>query len=206
LSQELSPVWERTLPKGVAVAVDSFGDHVAAADAAGGLHLFDARGHTLWRTNWPRPLRFLSFLAEAPVLVGSADFGFVACWDERGNCLWRDTPLTQTGSLAVSGDGSVIAQARFSEGVRCYGLRQPQATSLPGTAPCRLADVAYDGRTFLTVGLDDRICLRDARGAVEAEWTPPVRPVAVALSPLADRVVLALADGALQMLATGRTH
>jgi hypothetical protein len=197
---DLLPRWERTLSQGLAVAVDSFGDRIAAADAAGRLHLFDAHGQELWHTSWPRPLRYLSFVAEATVLVGSSDFGLVMCCDSHGTGLWRDTPLTHTGSLSVSGDGAVIALARFSEGVRCYGIRQGQATSLPGTAPCRLADVSYDGRTFLTVGLDDRVCLRDVQGSVQAEWMPPARPVAVALSTLGDRVVVALDDGKIQTL------
>jgi hypothetical protein len=200
VSADLATCWERTIPQGQAVAVDSFGDRIAAADGVGGLHLLDTDGHALWRASWPRSLRFLTFVAEAAVLIGSADFGLVLCCDNLGRCIWRDAPLTHTGTLSASGDGSVIAIARYSEGVRCYGVRQAVAVPLPGTAPCRLADVSYDGHTFLTAGLDDRICLRDGHGTVRAEWTPAARPVGLSLAALGDRAVVAMADGTIQML------
>jgi hypothetical protein len=168
----------------------------------GGLHLFDYEGQPLWRIACPRPLRFLSFVPEASVVIGSADFGLVVCCGAAGGLLWRDVPVAHTGALAASGDGSVIALACYSDGLCCYGLRQSRPRSLRATAPCRLADVTYDGRTFLTTGLDDRICLRDANGSARAEWTLPARPVTLSLAPLGDRAVVALPDGKIQMLAT----
>jgi hypothetical protein len=69
-------------------------------------------------------------------------------------------------------------------------------------APCRLADVSYDGRTFLTAGLDDRVWLRDADGGVLSEWALPARPVALALSSAGDRASVAMANGSVHVLAT----
>jgi hypothetical protein len=202
LRQDLTPRWNRPLPQATTVAVDSFGSRLAVADAAGDLYLLDQEGETIWRTNGPRSLRFLTFVPESAVLVGSADFGLVLCCDSHGRCLWRDAPVTHTGSLATSGDGGTVAIARYSEGLCCYAVDQPRPRTVRGTQPCRLADIAYDGRTLATAGLDDRICLRDADGTTRAEMTLSSRPVALALSPLADRVVLALASGSIQMLTT----
>jgi hypothetical protein len=202
LDQQLLPRWERAIPQGAAVALDSFGDRVAAADAAGGLHLFDGQGQPLWRSKCPRPLRFLTFVPEVSVLLGCADFGLVLCCDALGRCIWRDAPVTHTGSLAASGNGSVVAQAGYSDGLCCYGVRQARPQALRGTAPCRLADVAYDGRTFLTAGLDDRIALRDENGSIVATETLPARPVALALAPAGDRAAVALMNGTIQMLTT----
>ncbi len=203
LGGDLAVRWERALPPPCrAVALDSFGDRLAAADGSGGLHLFDGGGKLLWRVECPRPLHHLAFVAEAAVVLGSADFGFVVCFDAAGHCTWRDTPVVHVGSLAASGDGGAIALACYGDGLYCYGLRQPRPQVLPQAAPCRLADVSYDGRTFLTAGLDERVSLRDASGVARAEWSAPSRPVALALSPAADRVVLALANGTIQALAT----
>jgi hypothetical protein len=199
---DLTPRWERTVKApGVAVALDSFGDRVAVADGAGGLHLFDRDGRPAWRAACLRPLRFLAFVAEAAFVVGSADFGLVACHDHAGRCSWRDAPVAHTGSLAASGDGGVVALACYSEGLYCYGLSRVGARIMSAAAPCRLADVSYDGRTFLTAGLDDRVCLRSTDGTVLADWACPARPVAVALAPLGERAVVALADGRVQALA-----
>jgi hypothetical protein len=202
LGPELLSRWEGTIPQGQAVALDSFGDRLAAADGSGGLHLFDRDGKTVWRTAAPRPLRFLTFAPEAAALVGSADFGFVVCCDANGGCLWRDAPVTHTGSLTANGDGSVVALARYGDGLCCYSVRRSQPRVLRAAAPCRLADVSYDGRTFLTAGLDDRVCLRDLDGISRAEWALPARLVALALSPGGDRAVVALANGTVHVLAS----
>jgi hypothetical protein len=202
LGSDLASRWDQTIPQGLAVALDSFGDRLAAADGAGGLHVFDGEGKPLWRTAGPRPLRFLTFTPEVAVLVGSADFGFVVSCDSAGRCIWRDAPVTHTGTLTVNGDGSVVALARYGDGLCCYGVHQSRPRILRVAAPCRLADVSYDGRTFLTAGLDDRLWLRDADGGVLSEWALPARPVALALSSAADRAAVALANGSVHVLAT----
>jgi hypothetical protein len=202
LGNDLTPRWERPLPQGTAVAMDSFGRRVAAADGSGGLTLFDRKGDTLWRTTWPRPLRYVAFVPELAVLVASADFGLVVCCDTAGRCAWRDAPVTHAGSLAVSGNGGVVALAHYSDGLCCYATSRSHGKDLREAAPCRLADVAYDGKTFLTAGLDHRVFLRDAEGFARAEWELSDRPVGLALSPVADRAAAALANGKVQVWST----
>jgi hypothetical protein len=203
LDQELMPRWEQRFPQeGSALALDSFADRIAVADAAGGLHLLDGQGKSVWQVTSPRPLRFVTFIPEVAALFGSADFGLVLCCDALGRCVWRDTPVTHTGSIAASGDGSILAVARYSDGVCCYGLQQNRPHVVRGTAPSRLADVSYDGRFFLTAGLDDRLCLRDATGGELAVQTLPARLAALALAPAGDRAALALANGTILVYAT----
>jgi hypothetical protein len=202
LAPDLAPRWERPLAAGpAAVALDAFGGHLAAADAAG-LHLFDRGGRRLWRAETPRPLAFLAFAAERPVLAGSADFGLAACFDRTGRCLWRDAPVAHTGALAVSGDAGLIALACFSDGLCCYSAREPQQRRLPDTAPCRLAAVSYDGATLLTAGLGEELHLRDAGGRERAALRLGAAPAALALSPLGDWAVAALAAGAVAAFET----
>src|SRR5436853_547202 len=81
------------------------------ADARGTLRLFDRHGRTLWKTDNPRPFQHLAFVPEAPLLLGSADYGLIACFDQAGACVWRDGLVAHIGSLAVSGDGSQIVLA-----------------------------------------------------------------------------------------------
>src|SRR5262249_38881083 len=76
LGPDLMPRWERTIgQKAVAVALAPFGQLLAVSDASAGLHLFDAAGKELWNNTIPRALEQLVFLAEKPLLIGSADFG-----------------------------------------------------------------------------------------------------------------------------------
>ena len=98
LAPDLAPRWERTLPqRGMAVALDPFGQYLAAADGRGGLTLYDHNGKARWNAPNARPLQHLAFIPERPALAAAADFGLVACYGVAGNVLWRDAPVAHTG-------------------------------------------------------------------------------------------------------------
>jgi hypothetical protein len=195
LSGELSVIWERALPRRpVAAAIDHLGQAVAVADEAGGLHVFDPKGRVLWRTSAARPLVHLAFVPESGLLVGSAEFGLVCVFDQKGQCLWRDGLVAHVGSLAVSGNGGRVVLACFTEGLCCYSVASPRQLRLP-QAPCRLAAVGYLGKPILSVGLEDRLALRDAEGSVHEEIDVPGSVVALGMMPFGDLSVAALATG-----------
>ncbi len=196
LAPDLAPRWERTLPqRGTAVALDPFGQYLAAADGRGGLTLYDHNGQARWNAANARPLQHLAFIPERPALAATADFGLVACYGVAGNVLWRDAPVVHTGALAVSGDGTVIALASFSGALSCYSLEDPKRRVLKQAGPCRLVAASYDGDAFLTADLEQRLHLHDAAGAVRGEWPLESAPTGLALSALGDEAYVALADG-----------
>jgi hypothetical protein len=202
LAPDLAPRWEQKLPqRGTAVALDPFGQYIAAADA-GGLSLLDRKGRSRWRVPATRPLRRIAFIPERPALAAAADFGLIACHDLVGNILWQDAPVAHSGALTVSGDGATIALACFSDGLCCYGLNAPKPRRLAGAGPCRLAAMAYDGDAFFTADLENRLHLRDIFGTVRGEMELEGAPVALALSALADEAFVALVTGQLMMLRT----
>jgi hypothetical protein len=195
LTGEFDVVWERSLPvRPLAVALDHLGQGVAVADEAG-VHVFDSGGRELWRASTPRPLLYLSFVPEAPALVGSAEFGLVCAFDRQGHCLWREGLVVHVGSLAVSGDGERIVLACFTEGLFVYSLSRPRQQRLPQAAPCRLAALGYRGEPLLTTGMENRLALRDAQGEVRDELALPGPPLALGLAPLGEWAVVALAGG-----------
>ena len=203
LAPDLTPRWERTLPqRGTAVALDPFGQYLAAADGLGGLTLYDRIGRVRWNAANARPLHHLAFIPERPALAAAADFGLVACYGVAGNVLWRDAPVAHTGSLAVSGDGGVIVLACFSDGLCCYSLDDPKRRGLEGVGPCRLVAASYDGDAFLTADLENRLHLHDRAGAARGAWTLDSAPAGLALTALADEAYVALADGRILMLRT----
>ena len=76
LAPDLTTRWSRIVPERVlALALDPFGQYVAAADAGGTVHIFDSQGRDVVRTQGPRPLHFLAFVPTVPYLMGSSDFG-----------------------------------------------------------------------------------------------------------------------------------
>jgi hypothetical protein len=198
LAPDLTPRWERSVPRrAVACALSALGDYLAVSDGGGALHVFDRLGRSAWRAANPRPLRYLAFVAERPALVGSADFGLVACFDASGRGLWRDGLVAHVGSLAASGDGETIVLACFTEGLCRYGLERPRPERLPQAAPCRLAAVSYAGDLLLTAGMEERLYLRQRDGAVRDELALDGAPADLALGPLGEYAAVALTDGRL---------
>jgi hypothetical protein len=200
LAPDLTPRWQRSIDqRATAVAMDSFGRRIAVSDADGGLHLFDEAGGLLWKNDNPRPLHFLAFVPESPAIIGSADFGLVACFDAAGHCLWRDGLVAHIGSLTTNGDGTTIMLACFSEGACCYSLSEgPKARRMvPAVAPCRLLACSYAEDVWITVGLEPQLSLREAGGSVRAEAPIEGRPVAMAIDPLGRRAAVATAEGQL---------
>jgi len=200
LAPDLTPRWQRSIDgRATAVAVDCSGERIAVAGGDGSLQLFDQTGTQLWMNNNPRPLHFLSFVPERPILIGCADFGLVACFDETGRCVWRDGLVAHTGSLAATGDGGLVVLACFSEGACCYSLTDgPKSRRfVPAVAPCRVLACTYAGDVWLTVGLEPRATLRGADGAARAEVEVAGRVVGLALDPLGSEAVAATAEGVL---------
>lgn len=195
---DFSPRWKKPLTaKTTAVALDSHGRCIAVADAGNKLHLFDKSGRLIGTPlTTPRPLYHLHFLTADPLLLGAADFGLLAALDLRTRqWAWQDSPVIHLGDLTSSPDGRMIAVSCFSEGVRRYDALGKSSPMLATPEPIRFVGVSNAGRRFLAgtilsalIGFDDERRLR-----LEQRFDQAV--AGVALSPLADTGVVALADG-----------
>jgi hypothetical protein len=199
LGEDLRTRWESQLPGGaVALALDPLGELLAASDDKGGLHLLQARtGKGIWRAESPRPLRHLAFVPEAPLLIGAADTGVVLAFDPRGKCLWRQGVAANLGSLAVSGDGKLIALAGYGEGPCCFDPTGHRQAHLRKLGACRRLALSFDGRMVVTEDLDGVLHLATS-GCVKLEaYTPQGRVLDLALSPLGDTLAVAFQSGGL---------
>jgi hypothetical protein len=193
---DLTVRWQRRLSQPVtALALDPLGEYLAVADRGGQLYLIDRLGKPVWQASTPRPLHHLSFVAEKPVVLGCADFGLVVCVDARGELLWRDGLVAHVGSLSVSGDGSQVVLACFSEGVCCYAHDRGTPERLAVDLPCALAAISYAGDLLLTASRNQRVCLRERGGGLRDHFLPDAPVVALALGPANGPVVLGLANG-----------
>jgi hypothetical protein len=196
LAPDLSVRWQRTLSDAcVAAAMDSFGQYLAVADSGGNLHIFDGTGRPVGQSRSPRPLHYLAFVPTAPRLIGSSDYGLVACFDLHATQLWRDALVIHAGALAVSGDGATIVLACFTEGLQRYTLAGKKPGRLPTPEPCRLASLSFDGRLLLVAGLSSRLLLLDGAGRLLHTHPLDRTAVALALAPLGDYAIAALKDG-----------
>ncbi len=182
-----------------AVAVDPLAQRLAVADGSGSLYLLTRNGRLVWKTATPRPLRHLAFVPERPLIVVSADFGLVSCLDASGEMRWRDGLVATVGSLAVSGDGTTVVLACYSDGLYGYGADQSHPQRLPSPTfacgTCHLAAISYTADTFLVAGGQNRILLLDRAGTVLGQHTADAAVVGLALGPLGDYAVAALGEG-----------
>jgi hypothetical protein len=196
LSPDLMARWERAVPRrAVACAMDPFGQYLAVSDASAGLHLFDRTGKHICQSQTPRPLLHLAFVPEQTRLIGCADFGSVACYDSACGCVWRDGLVANVGGLAVSGDGSRIILACYSDGLRGYTLDGKKKDRLSVSEPCRLVALSYDARRTLVGGLVSRLLVLDREGQIIATPALDAPPVVLAISALGDTAFAGLGDG-----------
>lgn len=201
LAPDLALRWERSLPSRVmAMALDPFGQYLAAADNRNNLHILDRTGRIVTQVPSARPLHHLAFVPAAPILVACADYGLVAALDLGGEWVWRDTVVAHFGSLAVSGDGERIMLACFTEGLRRYDRSGKVRERVPTPEPCRLVEVTFDGRLALVAGLSNRFSLIDGTGRVLHTHTFDKPITALALTALGDTAVIGLAEGLLAAL------
>jgi hypothetical protein len=196
LAPDLTPA--RRLPPrrpALALALDPFGRHIALSDHRGNLLVLARNGQPLCKVPQPRPLLQLAFIPEAPFLVGCADFGLVVCLEMNGRQLWRDGLAVHCGSLATSGNGERILLACYSDGVRRYAVADGPHGHLTTSEPCRLATLSFDGRLALVAGRTTSLLALDSRGRVLAKYALECPAVALALSALGDRAVVAQTNG-----------
>jgi hypothetical protein len=196
LAPDLMPRWQHSLPNpALACAMDPFGQFLAVADARCQVMLFNNQGQEKVSLQTPRPMHHLAFVPQAPVLIGCADYGLVAGFGMDGSMRWRDGLVAHAGSLSVSGDGSKILVACFSEGLQGYALDGTKLERLPVIEPYRLVTQSFIGQSILVAGMSNRVHLLDPAGKALA--TQPVdKPiVALGLSALGDHATVATADG-----------
>ena len=137
-----------------------------------------------------------------PWLVGSSDYGLVACFDMKGRWSWRDGLVSHVGSLAVSGDGRLLVLACYSEGLQRYAHTGQRLEKLPLAGPCRAAAVSFDGRRVLVAWLNQQVLLLDAQGRNLVSYPLDHAVVALALGALGERAIVALDNGTILALDT----
>jgi hypothetical protein len=196
LAPDLTTRWQVSMPAAaLAVAVDPLGHYVAVAlaDERGSLHIYQG-AKAVMTVSCPRPVHHLAFVPQEPLLVASADYGFVGAFDLAGRCVWRDGLVAHVGGLAVTGDGNQLVLACFSEGLQRYGAGGRRLERLSLEESCRLVAISFAGQQVLVGGLSKRLLLLNSAGKTLATHALDQSAIALALGPLGDYCVIALAD------------
>lgn len=196
LNAQLELRFDQALPiHPLALAVESLGRYVAVSDHERHTYLLARSGRLAATVDTPRPLRFLSFVATQPWFLGAADYGYVACFDMNGRCLWRDAPVSYIGSLSADGDGQNVVLACFSNGLLRHHAPGGHGEFLPTFEPCRLATMDFDASLMFLAGEAGSLSLLNRGGEVIASLSIERPAVALALGALGEVGVYGLADG-----------
>jgi hypothetical protein len=206
LTPDLRSRWERSLGHPVtAVALDPYGQYLAVADSRGALSLFDCHGRQLFQIQSQRPLHHLAFIPAAPFILGASDYGLAVCFDLEGKLVWRDGLVAHIGSITVSSAGEKVVLACFTEGLQVYDLKGKNLGRQSLTEACRLAALTFDARHLLVAAMSARLLWLDDKNRILSTYALEKPAVAMALSPLGDRMVAAVANGSLVGIELRRT-
>jgi hypothetical protein len=170
---------------------------LAVADAGSNVSLCDCQGKAGVHFQSPRALHHLAFVPTAPFILAGSDYGLAACFNINGKLVWRDGLVAHIGSLTVSGSGESVILACFTEGLQRYSLAGKNLGRQSLTEPCRLAVLTFDGSHLLVAGMGPRLHWLDAEYRILSTHALEKPPVAIGLTPLGDRVVIAGTDGSL---------
>lgn len=195
LDGKLKVLWQTDAPEDiVGIAVDPYGDYLAASLADRGTILFSRHRKKVASFETIRPLAHLQFLATEPMLVVAAEHGLLAGYTLGGERLWEEKVLSQIGSLAVAGDGSRIILAGFTHGVPIHDEVGDSLGSMmvDGTATRAAADNTCD--RLLVTTLEQALYWVDADGDILWGGQTPEPVTSIAVDPFGESIQLAMPE------------
>ncbi len=112
---------------------------------------------------------------------------------EKGDWLWRDTPVANIGGMAVAGVGEPVVVAGFSEGIRGYTKTGQPWKWNTAIGRCRTASISYDGSLIVVLEMDGALAGYTAQGAPRFTQRMETAPIAAAMNAWGDTLYVALA-------------
>lgn len=181
----------------IALALDLFGQRLAMWSRDGRGTLMDEHGRTLATVELEFALGLLCFVGGAPLWVGAASFGEVVMLDYAGRVRWTDRLKVNIGSIAVSGNDSIVLVAGFATGVHRYNsVGQHEGAYLLSGATHRVA-VCWDGQQFVAATERRQLVLMTQQGHQLWTFQTDGDIVDVGIDALARRAFCSTAEGEL---------
>jgi hypothetical protein len=196
LDRRLDLTWSVELADTIlAVAVDPFGEYIAASLANGTTQILDSQKSTVSRFETNRALSFLGFVATEPVLLGAADYGLLCSHTLDGECNWSDTLLSSVGDMAATGDGLNVYLAGFSHGVLAFDAHGTNRGSYVVEGTPHHVSASFTARRICAITLERHVYWIDAGGEMLWAAVLPDDAVRVRSSPVGNGAVCGLVSG-----------
>ncbi len=199
---QLKKRWEVELTGEIrGLAITPFGSHIAVSSDSSQTHIVTIDKKEVAKFDTPRPLDFLHFLHEKPLLIGAAEFGHLCCHQLDGHEEWNERIMNNVGNIAVSGCGKRILLAAFNHGIQVLsGRGQQKGSFMVDGIPNAVAASSTRKRLAATT-LEDRIYWLNFEG--ELLWAcdlsrDPAKCMCV--DPMGERLFVATQSGRLLQL------
>ena len=148
------------------IAISPQGEYLATSLNDNHTYIYDCLGRRVTNLLTHRPLRFLTFLAGQPILLGVAEYGLAGCYELDGEPRWQDALWSSAGHVAASGEGYAILVACFGHGLQRYGLDGTNEGAYHLGGGVARASIDYDGKLFAAATLEGEIMVVNAVGHV----------------------------------------
>ena len=121
LNGNLEAEWSVGLPEAaLGIALAPFGRQMAISLANGGNLVLGEQSEQLSIFETARPLKWIQFLANKPVLVGAAEYGQVCAHRINGERLWSEKCFASLGEMCAAADGETVLVAGFNQGIQSF--------------------------------------------------------------------------------------
>lgn len=121
LNGNLEADWSVGLPEAaLGVALAPFGRQTAITLANGGNLVLGEQSEQLSIFETARPLKWIQFLANKPVLIGAAEYGQVCAHRINGERLWSEKCFASLGEMCAAADGETVLVAGFNQGIQSF--------------------------------------------------------------------------------------
>lgn len=121
LNGDLEAEWSVGLPEAaLGVALAPYGRQTAISLANGGNLVLGEQSEQLSIFETARPLKWIQFLANKPVLIGAAEYGQVCAHRINGERLWSEKCFASLGEMCASADGETVLVAGFNQGIQTF--------------------------------------------------------------------------------------
>ena len=200
VNKDLKPVWSAAAPSPiVATAIDPFGHNFLLCMATKSNALVNVDKNKLGQFATPRPVKFVEFVANLPLLITAAE-GEFACHRFDGTKVWDARLFANVGDMSVTGDAKSIFLAQYTHGIQAYDDQgEAQAAFVVEGAPCKVS-AAFFGDRLVVATMERHLYWFDADGALlwAAETPEPVE--SLICDPLGEWLIIGFSSGRIMRL------
>jgi len=197
LNGKLEADWSVGLPEpALGVAVAPFGRQTAISLANGGNLVLGEQSEQLSIFETARPLKWIQFLTNKPVLIGAAEYGQVCAHHINGERLWSEKCFASLGEMSAAANGELILVAGFNQGIQSFdgddgSTRDSYLTE--GTVS-RVA-CSYDAERIAAATLEHHLLWLNFSGRLLWSTEVDEEIVRVICDPLGDWLLVGLRSG-----------